>query len=635
MCTQVPPTHLAESQDDIPVVDSCQIDLKTHSILDSLFSEISSVNDVTGAHSYIGGTEMKETDVKAFNFILCTLIDNSLNCIHVQSNFQEIDSGFYTITFDKNMCKYVLDLCHWGGGLVKFGCRFLLHCSNFVVRRQLYEQEISDRTRNNYYLKSTDTHCLKDNKYYEDIIDAICSSISCADSLAKESRRVRRGPLAELYSKGAGYPENFSQECLSVCRTGDKYVPYWNTDDVGFLMKEDITFSFIGPDRNPQKISSIEEFITIADLVLETGKPNYMQARIPIASGLNIDKWATILKDFPNQKLIQYLQFGFPLSLTKDTTLCNTNIENHSSALHHPHAVDACLETEIAHGVIFGPTEKIDHPAYHCSPLLTRPKPPDKRRVIVDLSFPRGASVNDSIDSKLFDGHEFKLKLPTMDHIINSCKGLKDPVIAKIDISRAFRNIRVDPADAMKLGLKWRNKYFVDGAVVFGWLHGTAAFELCSSAIAKYFQSSGIIMYPYIDDFLYIMEAANAESQFRDAEALITALGLPVNYEKISYPNKTVTCLGIHIDLINNTLSIDADKLTSIQEHCDSIRIKKYISKRAYQSLLGKLFYIHKCVKPARIFMNRMLALFRANSHKNRIRLNNEFLPTLIGSYIF
>ena len=177
----------------------------------------------------------------------------------------------------------------------------------------------------------------------------------------------------------------------------------------------------------------------------------------------------------------------------------------------------------------------------------------------------------------------------------------------------------------MKLGLKWKNKYFIDGAVVFGWLHGTGAFELCSSAIAKHLQSSGIIMHPYIDDFLYILEAANAESQFEHAEALITALGLPVNYEKISYPSKTVTCRGIHIDLINNTLSIDAEKLISVREHCDSIRSKKYISKRAYQSLLGKLFYIHKCVKPAR----RMLALFQANSHKQKIRLSEEFFADL------
>ena len=39
------------------------------------------------------------------------------------------------------------------------------------------------------------------------------------------------------------------------------------------------------------------------------------------------------------------------------------------------------------------------------------------------------------------------------------------PTLAKIDISRAFRNLRVDPADAFKFGIKWKNKYYLDRAV--------------------------------------------------------------------------------------------------------------------------------------------------------------------------
>ena len=50
--------------------------------------------------------------------------------------------------------------------------------------------------------------------------------------------------------------------------------------------------------------------------------------------------------------------------------------------------------------------------------------------------------------------------------------------LAKIDIERAFRNLRVDPADAMKLGIKWQNDAYIDAAVVFSWVHGSAAFAL-------------------------------------------------------------------------------------------------------------------------------------------------------------
>ena len=52
---------------------------------------------------------------------------------------------------------------------------------------------------------------------------------------------------------------------------------------------------------------------------------------------------------------------------------------------------------------------------------------------------------------------------------------------------------------------------------------------------------------------------------------------------------------------------------------------KRHLTKKAFQSLLGKLLYIHKCVVPARTFINRMLALFRQSSTKRRIVLTEEF----------
>ena len=42
------------------------------------------------------------------------------------------------------------------------------------------------------------------------------------------------------------------------------------------------------------------------------------------------------------------------------------------------------------------------------------------------------------------------------------------------------------------------------------------------------------------------------------------------------------------------------------------------------QSLLGKLIYIHKCIKPARIFINRILHLFRTSTGRT-ISLSESF----------
>ena len=49
-------------------------------------------------------------------------------------------------------------------------------------------------------------------------------------------------------------------------------------------------FSFIGPDRAPQHIDSIDAYLGVAEIIRDTGIPNYVQARIPLISGLNMDE---------------------------------------------------------------------------------------------------------------------------------------------------------------------------------------------------------------------------------------------------------------------------------------------------------------------------------------------------------
>ena len=41
-------------------------------------------------------------------------------------------------------------------------------------------------------------------------------------------------------------------------------------------------------------------------------------------------------------------------------------------------------------------------------------------------------------------------------------------MMLKIDVARAFHNLRVDPVDVMKLGMTWRGQYYLSSVVVFG-----------------------------------------------------------------------------------------------------------------------------------------------------------------------
>ena len=207
-----------------------------------------------------------------------------------------------------------------------------------------------------------------------------------------------------------------------------------------------LTFSseysaFIGPDRQPVVIENIHQYLSIAETIKVTGVPNYISARIPIKSDLNLDAWEHHLRDYPDKRLLQYLKFGFPLSLAKSEELCNNDIVNHYSALQYPDQVRQYINKEMDLGAILGPLSHPPSDHFHCSPLLTRPKDITDRRIILNLSYPHGKSVNDFVDKESFDGSKFALKLPTIDDIVSELNHLGNKaLLAKIDVARAFRN---------------------------------------------------------------------------------------------------------------------------------------------------------------------------------------------------
>ena len=56
----------------------------------------------------------------------------------------------------------------------------------------------------------------------------------------------------------------------------------------------------------------------IYDSVRATGLPNYMEAKIPIPSGLSISMWRYLLTDYPDVNLVEHLEYGWPLDYTKN-----------------------------------------------------------------------------------------------------------------------------------------------------------------------------------------------------------------------------------------------------------------------------------------------------------------------------
>ena len=129
-----------------------------------------------------------------------------------------------------------------------------------------------------------------------------------------------------------------------------------------------------------------------------------------MTSQLNVDRWEELLKGYWDQQLLQLLRFGFPLDFNRSCTLHNEQ-GNHTSATQFPLDVDAYIEEEFGYGALLDPFK--ENPIENCH---TRNKSnSDRRRVIIDLSWPIGASVNAGIDKDTYLNSPFALTFPTVD----------------------------------------------------------------------------------------------------------------------------------------------------------------------------------------------------------------------------
>ena len=83
--------------------------------------------------------------------------------------------------------------------------------------------------------------------------------------------------------------------------------------------------------------------------------------------------------------------------------------------------------------------------------------------------------------------------------------------------------------------------------------------------------------------------------------------------------------LGIVFDTEKGEISIPGEKMTQIIKNVESWKSRSYCNQRQLQSLLGHLLYVHKCVKPAHYFVNRMLDLLRNNYDQEKIQITQDF----------
>ena len=301
--------------------------------------------------------------------------------------------------------------------------------------------------------------------------------------------------------------------------------------------------------------------------------------------------------------------------------------KNHKGATEYPAELQKYIEKELKHEAVMGPYKNIPFKdKVGISPLSSRPKKnSEERRIILDLSFPLGDSINDGIDKDHYLGFEAKLTFPKVDELAIRIHELgKGCMMFKIDLSTYFRQIPLDPGDYPMIGYVINGQIYFDKVLPMGMRSAPYIAQRITNAIAYIHRQLQYFLLNYVDDFVGAELEETVWKAYLHLKTLLDNLQVDTSPEKLIPPTTRLEFLGITFDSVSMTMEISEEKVKEIQTEVRQWLNRTTASRKELESLIGKLQFVAKCVKAGRIFIGRLINWLKGMDRKHKHRIPNE-----------
>ena len=258
-----------------------------------------------------------------------------------------------------------------------------------------------------------------------------------------------------------------------------------------------------------------------------------------------------------------------------------SSAKNHGSALSRPVVIDAYLARECELGATCGPfsSNRLSN-VLTTSPLQIAYSRTGKPRVVVDLSFSLEYSINSGIPTATYLGDDFKLRLPGVDALMDiiRLRGCHCHLF-KMDLSQAYRQLRIDPRDYHLLGFCHRNSLYFDITPPFGLRSSAMMCQRSTNAVSFMFREFGFHCTKYIDDFGGAEIPEKSDAAFHALGSLLADLGLDTSPDKASPPATAMVFLGVLVNTDDMTVSVPPERLHELFNRCSSLPSVDQVSR--------------------------------------------------------
>ena len=349
-----------------------------------------------------------------------------------------------------------------------------------------------------------------------------------------------------------------------------------------------------------------------------------------VQSPLDLEFWSRELADHPDRDLVDRLlsQIRDGISIGYQGNEFAHSSDNWPSAYKYSDSVRSNILSNAAKGRLDGPFDTPPHPYFRISPLGAFPKKrSSKIRVIHDLSWPPGQSINECINK-----HDYTFSCSTIADAVSRCRKYKTPYMVKADITDAYMHCMIRPDERHLLGFAWDNgqkrEYWQYAVLPFGMSSSPKLFNDYANALNYIMVKNGSSedTLHYLDDFWSVSPTeSEAKDSLRVIMDVINNSGMEIQISKTVNPTRVIEYLGIIIDTNLWQLRISAERLQEIKEDLRVWRGKAVCSKRQLLSLIGKLMFCSNVVKDGRKFVGRLIELSKRVRHlHHKVKLNKQ-----------
>ena len=236
----------------------------------------------------------------------------------------------------------------------------------------------------------------------------------------------------------------------------------------------------------------------------------------------------------------------------------------------------------------------------------------DSRRTVFDATYGE-RSLNNATPSDCYLGQLCVYTFPKIEEfrkLVLCCGRLS--FMWKRDLSRFFLQIPMDPNEYHRVCMVWRGLFFFFLCLAFGLRHSGLQGQRLTDAVSWIHRRQGLEtldesmfnVVNYSDDLGGVEGTeARANESFTLLARLFKDLGLNESIKKAEGPSNQMVYLGVEFDSVAMEMRVPADKLAEIKSEIQLWSRKTTITKKNLQSLLGKLFWVGKVVKFARVFL--------------------------------